>query len=175
MAPDDERPGPGGPDPDAYEELRRRLKKFFEWRRCSSPDDLASEVLLRGLRRMQDTKIEKDLASYCFGIARNVVQEDRRAAAREPVEWPEQEPASPEHGVDTVETRMELRQVLNRLAKDERHLLTRYHLGSRDELRRELGLTAEALRVKVHRLQRRIQDQLRQIGPDRPLKRSGPK
>jgi DNA-directed RNA polymerase specialized sigma24 family protein len=118
------------------------------------------DVLLRGLQRVHDgVRIDGDPIRYFFGIARNVVFEDRRAEVRAMVPMPP-DLASAEDGIGPAEARICLHQVLNRLPDDDRHLLERYHLESRDALERDLGLTAEALRVRVHRLRRRVQREM---------------
>lgn len=158
---------------DSYEALIPRLRKFFAWRRCASPEDLAQEVLVRGLRRLSEgIEIQPNPAHYFFGIARLVLHEERRRSAREPGALPDDAVAT-DGVIGPTEDRILLSQVLGRLAPDDRRLLERYHLGNRDALRRELQLSAEALRVRVHRLHRRIQAAVGQLAPERPGNTSG--
>jgi DNA-directed RNA polymerase specialized sigma24 family protein len=70
-----------------YEQLRRQLIKFFEWRGSHFPDQLADETLNRLARKLdQGEEIEKDVTAFTFGIARFVFLEalkspDTRRAA----------------------------------------------------------------------------------------------
>src|SRR5262249_24271212 len=75
------------PDPERasteYDRLRFRLIKFFQWRRCAHPEDSAARTLDRLARRLEaDAQIESPY-SYCCGIARMILLEDRRAVERE--------------------------------------------------------------------------------------------
>src|SRR5262245_45392253 len=68
------------PDPELagekYEELRRQLIKFFEWRCSFLADQLADETLNRVVRKIQEgEKVEKNILALCLGIARFVFKE----------------------------------------------------------------------------------------------------
>src|SRR5262249_58317442 len=59
-----------------YEELRRQLIKFFEWRGSFFPDELADETLNRVARKIDEgEEIEKNLIALALGIARFVFLE----------------------------------------------------------------------------------------------------
>jgi len=68
-----------------YEELRRTLLRFFEWRGCADPTALADEVMDRVARRVVEgeTIRAKDPGGYFLGVARNVWREDLKRARRE--------------------------------------------------------------------------------------------
>jgi RNA polymerase sigma factor (sigma-70 family) len=144
-----------------YTSLYDRLVKFFEWRRCASPEDLAQDVLMRGMRRIRaGVQIETTLVQYFYGVANHVLLEERRADQKEErLTAPLTEVAGSDD-LGSVERKIYLRQVLSRLPRDDRELIVRYHLSDRTALKRRLGLTAEALRVRVHRVQRRIREEL---------------
>ena len=67
------------PDPDIaairYEEMRRRLRKFFEWNRVNDPDQLVDETFDRAARRIDEGVEVRNLASYLTGIARLLLRE----------------------------------------------------------------------------------------------------
>jgi DNA-directed RNA polymerase specialized sigma24 family protein len=139
--------------------LRRQLIKFFEWNRCQSPEDLTQEALTRGIRRLtSDAELSTtDPASYFLGIARNLVYESRRDAWRHR----EGETAENIHGSDPykdLDTRISLDQALARLPPEERAFLKQYHLGDRERLLSDDGASAGAIRVKAHRLLRKVTD-----------------
>src|SRR5713226_3765823 len=58
-----------------YEELRRRLIRFFEWRGARFPDEHADEVLNRLARKLVEGVAVKNVGSYCYEIARLVLLE----------------------------------------------------------------------------------------------------
>ena len=59
-----------------YEELRRRLIKFFEWRGAFFSEDLADETLNRLARKIDEgEEIEKNVFALSLGVARFVFLE----------------------------------------------------------------------------------------------------
>src|SRR5215475_9814476 len=72
-----------------YEELRRRLIKFFEWRGSFFPEELADETLNRTARKIdKGEEIEKNVIALALGVARFVFLEtlkhpDNKRAAME--------------------------------------------------------------------------------------------
>ena len=57
-----------------YEDIRRRLVKFFEWNQCTGAEDLADQVLDRVAAKANSEEIQ-EVANYCFGVARFVCLE----------------------------------------------------------------------------------------------------
>ena len=75
------------PDPEraaaAYEELRRTLVKFFDWRGAWVPEEGADETLDRLARKLAAGEQLVDVRSFAHGIARRVLLEQaRRPEAR---------------------------------------------------------------------------------------------
>lgn len=145
-----------------YALLLRRLIKFFEWRRCEWPEDLADEVLLRGMKRLQEgVTLTATPVQYFFGVAKHVVLESRRPAKIDRIieryaEAPDDVPGGDSLGA--IEAKICLRQILSKLSPEDRELLMRYHLGNRKELQEELGVTRGALRVRICRLHKQIRE-----------------
>jgi DNA-directed RNA polymerase specialized sigma24 family protein len=140
---------------DKLRQLRFRLTKFFEWRRCQSAEDLVQETILRGFRRLAaGAPLTADPVHYFFGVAQKLVLEDRRAARRAQQSSPIDEEAFPLHTLAPVETNISLRQALDRLCPEDRELVIRYHLGGRDQLLSGEAARDSAVRVKVHRILR---------------------
>ena len=136
-------------------QLRFRLTKFFEWRRCHSAEDLVQETILRGFRRLASgAPLTTDPVHYFFGVAQKLVLEDRRAARRAQQSTPIDEAAFPLDGLGQVETNISLQQALDRLRPEDRELVIQYHLGGRDELLSGQAARDSAVRVKVHRILR---------------------
>src|SRR5262245_66482613 len=62
-----------------YEELRRRLIKFFEWRGAFFPEDLAAETLNRTARKIDGgEEIEKNDIALALGVAHFLCLEPSR-------------------------------------------------------------------------------------------------
>ncbi len=155
------------PDPDRAQEryalLREDLKRFFEYRGCQTAEDEAHTVLRRGMQRISDGAevFAADPRGYFFGIARHVLQEDwkrNREEHLEPEDWSTH--ASTSREFQQVEARLTLQKCLGALDREERMLIVKYHTGDRENLSRELGLTMEGLRTRVHRIRRKIEKNL---------------
>lgn len=167
LHPDRERAG------ELYEGIRRRLIRLFEWRGCAHPEDLADETFNRVARKSAEglTLQRTDPYAYFCGVAHHVFQEVVRREKREnrvieSGDWAPSAAAEeePDYRLD------HLQQCLKTLESDQRLLLLRYHqdeqrIRSRKELCDELGIPMNALRIRVHRLRKRvetcIQDKLR--------------
>jgi DNA-directed RNA polymerase specialized sigma24 family protein len=168
-----------------YETIRRKLVRLFEWRGCDGSADLADETINRVARRMAEGIELKsaDPYGYFCGVAHLVFKEVLRRSSREfrsleSGEWPppiyvpddEEEPA---------DRRLEcLRHCLGKIPPDQRDLLLRYYQGkdhqgkdhqgkdhqgegnirNRKALSSELNIPLNALRIRVHRVRRKIED-----------------
>jgi DNA-directed RNA polymerase specialized sigma24 family protein len=164
------------PDPELaaekYETIRRKLIRLFEWRGCTAPEDLADETMNRVARRLAEG-IElrsNDPYGYFCGVAHLVYKEVLRRAAREhraleSQGWP---PASFTPEDEPADRRLEgLRRCLDRLPPDQRDLILRYYRGedrpgesnirNRQSLARDLELPMNALRIRVHRVRRKLE------------------
>ena len=58
-----------------YEEMRRVLIKFFEWRGAPFPDEHADETLNRVARKIDEGIEIKNISAYCHEVARYVYLE----------------------------------------------------------------------------------------------------
>lgn len=152
-----------------YEAIRRRLMRLFEWRGFDTPEDLADETFNRVARKIQGgTKVESDPYRYFCGVAHLLSKEMARRAARERAaleqgEWP---PFSPVEELEADDRLACLRHCLDRLSKDHRLLVLRYHqeddhIRSRQSLSQDLGIPMNALRIRVHRIRRKLDDCVR--------------
>jgi DNA-directed RNA polymerase specialized sigma24 family protein len=162
-----------GPDRESagvrYEQLRRRLVSVFEYRRCHHPEELADETLDRTARRLQEMGNEfvgGDPARFVFGVAWNVARESfrRRTPVPLPERWEKPDPAGTEADDDALE-RACLDRCLERLGPGDRSLALEYHQGERSarirrrsDLARTLGLTPNALRLRMHRITGRLRE-----------------
>lgn len=149
-----------------YETIRRKLIRLFEWRGCDAPEDLADETINRVARRMAEgvELRSSDPYGYFCGVAHLVYKEVLRSSARERAaleagDWPSaaaEEPSS--------DRRLQcLRRCLGQIPQDQRRLVLVYHqednhIQSRRALSQELGIPMNALRIRVHRLRRRLEE-----------------
>lgn len=143
------------------EELRRDLRRFFEWRCCLDPEDLVQEVVFRALKRVSEgARVYADNPrSYFFGIARNLVKEGwksprRREEMMDPDEWDRR--ASSSRDLEQAEANMVLGEYLDRVSPPEGQLIVRYYTEDRSALSQELGISPGNLRVQVHRIRRKL-------------------
>lgn len=153
-----------------YEAIRQRLMRLFEWRGFDCPEDLADETFNRVARRLlEGVKVETaERYGYFCGVAHLLSKETARRNAREHTaleqgEWP---PFSPVEELEADDRLACLRHCLDRLSKDQRLLVLRYHqeddhIRSRQALSQELGIPMNALRIRVHRIRRKLEDCVR--------------
>ncbi len=165
LAPERERAG------ELYETIRHKLVRLFEWRGCISPEDLADETINRVARRLAEgvELRSNDPYGYFCGVAHLVYKEVLRRASRESralasADWP---PPAAEKD-EPSDIRLEcLRRCLAQLPPDQHDLVLRYHQGksdqgesnirNRQELAREAGIPMNALRIRVHRVRRKLE------------------
>lgn len=136
-----------------------QLVRFFRFRHRTSKDqapDLAQETIARGLQAQTRGDV-RDPIRYFWAVARNVSHEHRRAVGQ----------LSGSASLDDVadrggssavqiEARVQLRELLAKLSEEDRLVFVEYHTGDRHALRRRLGVSEGALRVRIHRLRRAI-------------------
>lgn len=141
---------------------------MFQYRGCPDADELVYETLDRAGRRlleMGDRFEGSNPGRYVFGVAWNVARESFRRRTPEPLPEGQDLPdRAPDHGKENEELRSAcLDRCLARLPEDDRRVTLKYHQGerqarirSRATLARDLGVSPNALRLKVHRITRRL-------------------
>lgn len=152
-----------------YETIRRRLIQIFALRGYVDAEALADETLDRVARKVTERPdtYSVDPTHYIYGVARHVLLEhQRRQSARMPM-LPEG--AIQEPGIDTAneleQTHSCLEKCLERLRPGDRELILQYYsLGeagkesNRREISQSLGISLNALRLRVRRLRVVIQE-----------------
>ena len=160
-------------DPDAdraglaYEHLRATLIRFFQWRDVHPADECADITLARLERKLGEATPIADVHAFAYGIARLVMFEQLRRPAALPLDVARDIAAPAAH------TRAEQRDAairrcldacLAHLPEDGRTLVLRYYeqegrarIESRRGLAASLGLTDNALRIRVQRLRDRLE------------------
>jgi len=156
----------------AYENLRRRLMRFFEWN-CDVPsEDLVDETLDRVAQKLDELDIH-NVVAFSWGVARNVKHEAEKKAARMvPIPEHSDDRGFPTDDGDTENRIQEkvdreqqlkcLHKCVRRLGVDDQKLFLAYYRPDQDpearqRLARSSGLTMNALRVRVNRLRDRVE------------------
>jgi hypothetical protein len=146
-----------------YTAIQCRLTKVFAARGCVDPETLGQEVLNRVGVRI-DTVVQNypDPLRCCLGFIDNVHreylrEEKKKANVKEP---PDRRPTDELENEDYC-----LEQCLNTLGAEERGIFERYFQGekrvridSRKKLALELGITANALRIRAHHLRKEMHE-----------------
>jgi len=146
-----------------YEVLRRKLVKFFEWRRSAFTEELADDTINRIARNLEAGEQIRNFTAYCLGIARNVFLESLRTRKREEAlqSLPHASAAPP----DEMDRRREcLQRCMRELSPENFHLIVQYYREdkqARIELRRDLavrlGIPLNALRIRTHRIRTQLE------------------
>jgi DNA-directed RNA polymerase specialized sigma24 family protein len=153
-----------------YEDLRRTLVRFFEWRGAPHPDRHADEVLNRLARRLAEGVEVRNVRAYCHEVARRVLQEAAkgRDARTESLESMRSEPAVEESSADEARERERrlacLEECLRALPAGGAELVQEYygdggrgHIERRKALAGRLGLRRDALANRVQRLRDKLE------------------
>ena len=140
---------------EGFERCRRKLVKFFIWRRCTEPEDLADETISRLLKTTNaGTQISADKPySFAYAIAMNVFREySRRIKVRGEVASIDEILEIPAHSSEPVDECQKL--CLDRLSEDKRKLLFHYYVDniSCEDIAKERQETINALRLKIFRI-----------------------
>ena len=152
-----------------YEDLRRTLIRFFEWRGGPYPDEHADEVFNRVARKLDEGVEIKNLSAYSYEVARLVHLETTKANYNKnlSVDLVESDLVASDLTQEVVakEKRLEcLDDCLQALPRESSELILeyyRYEQSGQIELRRSLavrlGLRRDALANRAQRLRDKLQ------------------
>jgi DNA-directed RNA polymerase specialized sigma24 family protein len=161
LDPDRERAG------ELYQRIRERLITLFVWRGCPGAEDLADETINRVARRLAEGLELPAKAGnrFFYGVAHRVFQEVLRERERWAREACFEELLAAESGGASSARLSCFERCLAALDAADRRLLIRYHgLQRRSEARKmlsaELGITPNTLRIRVHRIRRRLEERV---------------
>jgi DNA-directed RNA polymerase specialized sigma24 family protein len=145
-----------------YVAIRRALNRFFVARRCVPPDEYSDDTLDRvGRRLAAGERIQAaSPGTYVYGVARNVYRE---AVRRHPTEVPLARGSEPTvRYVEAPPGVVCFRRCLERLSPDARELLEAYYLDGREALAEKLGVTPNAIRLRVFKQKQALKTCIRQ-------------
>jgi len=151
---------------DSYEQIRRRLMKFFQWRGAADPGTLTDRTIDRVALRLLRNDLLTPENPYVFfhGVALNVLREHWREPERqvEPIEdaKPIADPAAQNASTGPMHRERLLTLLegcIDKLPKTSRELVVGYHgdgfrIDARKKMARRLGIPLNALRIRVYRI-----------------------
>lgn len=147
-----------------YESIRARLIKIFYARGCHAAEELADETIDRVTRKAPElaANYTGEPALFFYGVAKKVLLEFGRKPRLE--ELPRTIATQVEQDDDENEYSDCLDRCLEKLEPDQHRLIIDYYQGEKREkitrrkrLQTELGITSEALRVRVLRIRTTLQ------------------
>ena len=140
-----------------YEAIRRDLLKFFSSRNCGSADEHVDETIDRVARRVAGgEQIRADPYRYFRGVAKNIYLEYFKRRAR----LFELSPLISDALQYPHERARGLADCLRSLPDHARDLLEGYYLDDRASLAATLGISPNALRLRVFKEKRRLRAEI---------------
>jgi DNA-directed RNA polymerase specialized sigma24 family protein len=146
-----------------YGKIHVRLIKLFSCRGCFEPEHLADEVIDRVASKI-DWLIQNYVGGpelYFYGVARKVCLEELRRKPTMVLASPADESVNTD---DVEEVYQCLEQCMDILPLDEHQLVLQYHqeekqakIRNRKQLAMELGVSLNALRIKVFRIHSQLE------------------
>jgi DNA-directed RNA polymerase specialized sigma24 family protein len=170
-----EDPGRAGEE---YERMRRKLILFFEGSRwgvqAADLTDRAVDIVARRLEEGVVVSPEKRMA-FVLGVARNVLRDQLKAPKHASMD---REVAAPEREETTLSAqrfRCFEHCLVRALSESERELILSFYQGerkrkiqNRSEMACRLGISAEALRSRMHRIRGRLERCIRECMQSSP-------
>lgn len=153
-----------------YEEMRKGLVGFFEWRAGLFAEDHADETLNRVARKLAAGETIRDPFTYVHGVARMLLletfkQREKERVALSRMPGPVRTPAPGAEETDTTEGQFEcLENCMGRLPVESKEFMKQYYYGekrikieSRNRLAGKLGIPLNALRLRARRLREKLE------------------
>jgi DNA-directed RNA polymerase specialized sigma24 family protein len=143
-----------------YEDVRRRLLKYFQWSGSDTPDIDADETINRVARRIDEGADVYNLDGYIYGVAKLVHAESLKVRNRRQefdegslIELTATEPDS-----EAARCQKCLDRCLGYLSTEDREVIAEYYkydksekVSCRKRLAQRLGVSLNTLRVKMYR------------------------
>ncbi len=152
-----------------YEDLRRTLTRFFEWRGAPFPEEHTDESFNRVARKLDEGIEIKNIGGYCYEVARLVYLEALKGheSRRAPLEEIKLETSAPDTAEETAEKEQRLTcldDCLHILPIESRELITEYYrdekrerIDHRKALAERLGLRRDALANRAQRVRDKLE------------------
>jgi DNA-directed RNA polymerase specialized sigma24 family protein len=161
-----------------YEQIQRKLVRFFEWRACSGAEELADATIDRVTRRLMEGEEIRatDPTVYFYGVARNVAREwskANRQQAQSPAQLPPEQEAWPGQIEDVEQRSRCLDRCLGQLSPETRQLILEYYesrgqerIENRQRLAAKLQISQSALRLRAQRIRDHLETCVRRCVTD---------
>ena len=152
-----------------YEDLRRTLVRFFEWRAAPFPEEQTDETFNRIARKLDEGIEIANIGGYCYQVARLVCLEAFKGheSRRAPFEEIKLEAMAPDTTDETAEKEQRLTcldDCLRVLPIESRELVTEYYadekrgrIDRRQALADSLGLRRDALANRAQRVRDKLE------------------
>jgi RNA polymerase sigma factor (sigma-70 family) len=157
-----------------YLDLRHSLLRIFSWNGCADPEGMTDETFDRVARQVHTLRntFEGNPKLFFYGVANNLIKEYRKKVkSHVPIEVIELVEGPPqEFEEETAERRKEcLSKCLRKLPKRKRDLILAYYAKEkqakiihRAEMAQQLGVSIEALRVRMLRIRGTLEECIEQ-------------
>jgi hypothetical protein len=161
-------------DPDEagrlYLRLHQKLAGYFQFHGVADPIASADEALDRAGRRIAEGVEVPDIDKFCLGIARFIIKEGWRFNTRESAAFL-QFLERHDHAPDETDRFSLMKTCFERLPQTDRELLISYCVAPpgrararyRLELAEQLNFTVTAMRVRVTRVRRSLDDCVKEL------------
>jgi DNA-directed RNA polymerase specialized sigma24 family protein len=152
-----------------YEDLRRTLIRFFEWRSAPSPEEQTDETFNRIARKLDQGIAIVNIGGYCHEVARLVCLEASKGheSRRVPLEEIKLEAKAPDTTDETAEKERRLTcldDCLGVLPNESREMIKEYYsdekrgrIDRRRALADSLGLRRDALANRAQRVRDKLE------------------
>lgn len=150
-----------------YESTRLKLHRFFDWRRCHESDRLTDEVFDRVTRKLDEGEVISNISAYIYSVAKFIFMEWKKKEVETTLLTETHGPAvdpMPLEGEDYDQRTRCFDRCLAELPKDDRETLLEYYaadkrekIEGRTKMAERLGVTPNALRIRVHRIRKGLE------------------
>jgi RNA polymerase sigma factor (sigma-70 family) len=152
-----------------YENIRRKLVKFFEWHGCDSPEDYADETINRVARKIDEGEVVQNLRGYFTGVARMLWLDRMKEKQRDQAAFERLPPPPILTEDDEPESRFEcFEECLESLSAENREMIVEYYreeksakIEARKKMADALGILPNALRIRAHRIKAKLEECVR--------------
>jgi DNA-directed RNA polymerase specialized sigma24 family protein len=158
MISDRERFGEFFDDWDNYQQVLRKLEKFFQWQGLRDSSELSSLTVYRALIKIHDgaeVPIDK-MWPFLRAIADRIAREAHAHARRRPSIALDS--IDPVDEAGTPDLTILLSQVLARMPKEDRQLLEMAVWKNTKRIAVELGISEGNVRLRLHHVRRRLRE-----------------